>query len=156
MPFLKGGWRLWPHFSQTFSDKNEEFLCSSERKFPEFFKTHPTFVSRPLLVPSMAHQTLSSVFFGTPCIQAERWVVRKYAHQIQSYYKTFFILWFCSKCCIQSSWPLFILLLKQKIKQSQLFEMNKGGMQICSKSMKNHRQNRIYNAIKFLWNITSW
>ena len=59
------------------------------------------------------------------------------------------------KCCIQSSWPLFILLLKQKIKQSQLFEMNKGGMQICSKSMKNHRQNRIYNAIKFLWVISS-
>ena len=65
--FSQGGWRLWPHFSQTFSDKNEEFLCSSERKFPEFCKTHPTFVSRPLLVASMAHQTLSSVFFGTPC-----------------------------------------------------------------------------------------
>ena len=67
MPFLKGGRHLWPHFSQSFSDKNEEFLCSSERKFPEFCKTHPTFVSRPLLVPSMAHQTLSSIFFGTPC-----------------------------------------------------------------------------------------
>ena len=65
--FSQGGRHLWPHFSQSFSDKNEEFLCSSERKFPEFCKTHPTFVSRPLLVPSMAHQTLSSVFFGTPC-----------------------------------------------------------------------------------------
>ena len=42
-------------------------MCSSERKFPEFCKTHPTFVSRPLLVASTARQTLSSVFFGTPC-----------------------------------------------------------------------------------------
>ena len=55
MPFLKGGRHLWTHFSQSFSDKNEEFLCSSERKFPEVFKTHPTFVSNPLLMPSMAH-----------------------------------------------------------------------------------------------------
>ena len=76
MPFLKGGRHLWPHFSQSFSDKNEEFLCSSERKFPEFCKTHPTFVSRPLLVASMARQTLSSVFFGTPCIylQMNVWI----------------------------------------------------------------------------------
>ena len=37
-------------------DKNEEFLCLSERKFPELFKTHPTIVYSPLLVPSMACQ----------------------------------------------------------------------------------------------------
>ena len=66
MPFLKGGRHLWTHFSQSFSDKNEEFLCSSERKFPEFCKTHPTFVSSPLLVPSMACQSQKCVFFGTP------------------------------------------------------------------------------------------
>ena len=67
MPFLKGGRHLWTHFSQSFSDKNEEFLCSSERKFPELFKTHPTFVYSPLLVPSMACQTQRGVFFETPC-----------------------------------------------------------------------------------------
>ena len=65
----------WMGLVVKFSDKNEEFLCSSEREFPKFFKTHPTFVSRPLLVPSMAHQTLSSVFFGTPCskLQKQLW-----------------------------------------------------------------------------------
>ena len=68
MPFLKGGRHLWTHFSQLFSDKNEEFLCPSERKFPELFKTHPTFVYSPLLVPSMACQTQRGVFFETPCI----------------------------------------------------------------------------------------
>ena len=54
MPFLKRGRHLWTHFSQSFSDKNEGFLCSSERKFPELFKTHPTFVYSLLLVPSVA------------------------------------------------------------------------------------------------------
>ena len=72
MPFLKGGRHLWTHFSQTFSDKNEEFLCSSERKFPELFKTHPPFVYCPLLVHSMACQTLITVFFGTPCTSEMR------------------------------------------------------------------------------------
>ena len=43
-------------------------MCSSERKFPELFKTHPTFVYSPLLVPSMACQTQRGVFFETPCI----------------------------------------------------------------------------------------
>ena len=62
------GGHLWTHFSQSFSDKNEEFLCSSERKFHELFKTHPTFVYSPLLVPSMACQTQRGVFFETPCI----------------------------------------------------------------------------------------
>ena len=66
MPFLKGGRHLWTHFSQSFFDKNEEFLCSSERKFPELFKTHPTFVYSPLLVPSMACQTQRGVFLGHP------------------------------------------------------------------------------------------
>ena len=63
---------LWTHFSQSFSDKNEEFLCSSERKFPELFKTHPTFVYSPLLGPSMACQTQRGVFFETPCMFEEK------------------------------------------------------------------------------------
>ena len=68
MTFLKGGRHLWTQFSQSFSDKNEEFLCSSERKFPELFKTHPTFVYSAHLVASIACQTLTGVFFGTPCM----------------------------------------------------------------------------------------
>ena len=41
-------------FLGRFFDKNEEFLCSSDGKFPEFFKTHPTFVISPILMPFMA------------------------------------------------------------------------------------------------------
>ena len=76
MPFLKGGRHLWTHFSQTFSDKNEEFLCSSERKFPEVFKTHPTFVYCPLLVPSMVCETLITVFLGHPVVYPDDEVMR--------------------------------------------------------------------------------
>ena len=39
------------------------------RKFPEFFKTHPTFVCSPLLMPSMAYQTLITLFLGHPVVQ---------------------------------------------------------------------------------------
>ena len=47
-------------------DRRQEFLCPSERKFPELFKTHPTFVYSAHLVPSMACQTLTGVFLGHP------------------------------------------------------------------------------------------
>ena len=67
LAFLKGGQHLWTKFSQSFIDKNEEFLCLSERKFSELFKTHPTFVYSAHVVPSRACQTLTGVFFGTPC-----------------------------------------------------------------------------------------
>ena len=66
--FSQGGRHLWTHLSQSFSDKIEEFLCLTERKFPELFKNHPTYVYSPLLVPSMACQTQRGVFFETPCI----------------------------------------------------------------------------------------
>ena len=52
-------------FLRHFLTKNKEFLCSSERKFPELFKTHPTFVYSPHLVPSMACQTQRGVFLDT-------------------------------------------------------------------------------------------
>ena len=54
-------------FLSCFFCKNGNFLCSLERKFPDFFKTHPTFVFSPILMPSMACQTLIPLFFGTPC-----------------------------------------------------------------------------------------
>ena len=77
IPFLKGGWHLWTHFFQSFSDKNEVFLCSSERIFSELFKTHPTFVYSPLLVPSMDCQTQRGVFFETPCITYKKRVIQR-------------------------------------------------------------------------------
>ena len=43
-----------------------EFLCSSERKFPELFKTHPIFVYSQLLGPSMACQTPTGIFLRHP------------------------------------------------------------------------------------------
>ena len=43
-------------------------MCSSERKDPELFITHLTFVYSPLLGPSMACQTQTGVFFETPCM----------------------------------------------------------------------------------------
>ena len=84
MPFLKGGRHLWTHFSQFFSDKNEEFLCPSERKFPELFKTHPTFVYSPHLVPSMACQTQRGVFFETPCMFYEYLLKRNFSSFVYS------------------------------------------------------------------------
>ena len=47
--FSGGGSHVWPCFSQPFFHKNGEFLCSLERKFPEFSKTHPTFFLSLLL-----------------------------------------------------------------------------------------------------------
>ena len=64
--FFRGGSHIWPRFSRVFFLKNVEFLCSLERKFPEFFKTHPTFVFSSLLKPSTARQTLITLFLGHP------------------------------------------------------------------------------------------
>ena len=66
--FSRGGRDVWPCFSQLFFHKNVESLCSSDRKFPEFFKTHKTFVFSSLLMPSTALWTLILIFLGTPCI----------------------------------------------------------------------------------------
>ena len=45
---FKGGRHLLPYFSQQFLHKIIMFLCLLERKFPELFKTHPTFSSSAL------------------------------------------------------------------------------------------------------------
>ena len=65
--FYGEGSQLWAVISQTFLGKNTKFLCSLDWKFPEFFKTHPTFVCSFLLKASRSFWTLTSVFFGTPC-----------------------------------------------------------------------------------------
>ena len=68
MYFLRGSRQLWPHCSQPFFPKKVMFLCSFDRKFPEFSKTHPTFVSSTLLLS----------FFGTPC-RDPSWELVKYS-----------------------------------------------------------------------------
>ena len=62
------GSHVWHCFSQLFFHNNGELLCSLERKFPEFFKTHPTFLCSPLLMPSKACQTLLTYFLGHPVV----------------------------------------------------------------------------------------
>ena len=44
MQFYDEGSQLWAFLSQAILGKNTKFLCSLDRKFPEFFKTHPTFI----------------------------------------------------------------------------------------------------------------
>ena len=50
----------------TFLGKNTKFLCPLDWKFPEFFKTHPTFICRPLLRPVMGNLPRITVFLGHP------------------------------------------------------------------------------------------
>ena len=57
-------------FLNCFFTKIGEFLCSLEWKFPEFYKTHPTFVFGPLLMPPTARQILIPLFLGHPVHQS--------------------------------------------------------------------------------------
>ena len=45
--FLRKGCQLWTQISQLLIGQIEKFWCLSDREFPEFFKTHPTFVPSP-------------------------------------------------------------------------------------------------------------
>ena len=65
--FYGEGSQLWAFISQTFLGKITKFLCSLEWKFPEFFKTHPTFICSSLFKASRSLWTQRGVFFGTPC-----------------------------------------------------------------------------------------
>ena len=65
--FYGQGSQLWAFISQTFFGKNIKFLCSLDWKFPEFSKTHPTFICSSLFKASRSLWTQKSVFFGTPC-----------------------------------------------------------------------------------------
>ena len=65
--FYGEGSQLWDLISQVFVAKNTKFLCSIDWKFPEFFKTHPTFICSSFLGASRSIWTLTGVFFETPC-----------------------------------------------------------------------------------------
>ena len=66
--FYDEGSQLWAFITQAFFYKNAKFLCSLDWKFPEFFKTHPTFICSSFLSASRSLRTQTSVFSGTPCI----------------------------------------------------------------------------------------
>ena len=58
------GWScLTSFFYAIFSQYHNimDLLCSLEKKKPKFFKTHPTFVFRPLLLPFMA--SINPIYF---------------------------------------------------------------------------------------------
>ena len=56
------------HFISHFFPKMGMFLCSLDWKFPEFFKTHPTFVCCPSAGGVMGIYTQIPLFLGTPCM----------------------------------------------------------------------------------------
>ena len=64
---FKGGRHLLPHFSQPFFHKIIMFLCLLERKFPELFKTHPTFFSSALQKAKKSIYKKFTLFWGAPC-----------------------------------------------------------------------------------------
>ena len=77
--FYGDGSQLGGLISQAFLGENTKFLCSLDWNFPEFFKTHPTFICSSFLRASRSLRTQTSVFSGTPCtchshIQ-ELWIV---------------------------------------------------------------------------------
>ena len=64
---FEGGRHLLPHFSQPFFHKIIMFLCLLERKFPELFKTHPTFFSSALKKAKKNIYAKFTLFWGAPC-----------------------------------------------------------------------------------------
>ena len=66
--FLWKGCQLWTQISQLLIGQIEKFLCLSDREFPEFFKTHPTFVPSHFQSGVISKMPRTCVFFGTPCI----------------------------------------------------------------------------------------
>ena len=65
---FEGGRHLLPHFSQPFFHKIIMFLCLLERKFPELFKTHPTFFSSALLRLKRANMQNLHFYLGHPVV----------------------------------------------------------------------------------------
>ena len=63
--FFRRGRYLWTHFSQLFLDQIKTFLCLFNRKFPELYKTHPTFITFALLRAPKSIQLKILLFQGT-------------------------------------------------------------------------------------------
>merc|ERR1712016_290654 len=65
---FEGVRHLLPHFSQPFFHKIIMFLCLLERKFPELFKTHPTFFSSALQKAKKSIYAKFPLFWGHPVV----------------------------------------------------------------------------------------
>ena len=66
--FLWKGCQLWTQISQLLIGQIEIFLSLSDREFPEYFKTHPTFVPGHFQNGVISKMPKTCFFFGTPCI----------------------------------------------------------------------------------------
>ena len=66
--FLRKGCHFQTQISQLLIGQIEKFWCLSDREFPEFFKTHPTFVPSHFQSGVISKMPRTCVFFGTPCI----------------------------------------------------------------------------------------
>ena len=69
---FEGGRHLLPYFSRLFLHKIIMFLCLLERKFPEFFKTHPTFSSGALQKAKKSNYPKFTLLWGAPCSSLKR------------------------------------------------------------------------------------
>ena len=71
-PFLSKILRKGCHFqtqiSQLLIGQIENFLCLSDREFPEFFKTHPTFVPSHFQSGVISKMPRTCVFLGHPVL----------------------------------------------------------------------------------------
>ena len=54
----------WPVHEFGLAVRGGIYLCVLWNN-PEFFKTYPTFISSPLVMPSRAHQALNTFFWDT-------------------------------------------------------------------------------------------
>ena len=64
--FLKLSCHLWSQFSQLLKGQFGKFLCLSHRKFPEVFKTPPTFLPTPFQSGVIAKKQDHTFFLGHP------------------------------------------------------------------------------------------
>ena len=90
---FEGGRHLLPYFSRLFLHKIIMFLCLLERKFPEFFKTHPTFSSGALQKAKKSNYPKFALLWGAPCSSLKR--AQKNCWGI--YYQMDHILWASSR-----------------------------------------------------------
>ena len=64
--FLRKGCQLCTQISQLLIGQIEKFWCLSDREFPEFFKTHPTFVPSHFQSGVISKMPRTCVFLGHP------------------------------------------------------------------------------------------
>ncbi len=60
------------HISQLAMVQIGKFLCPSDREFPEFFRTHPTLISRSIFMPLGAFKQTGHVILPYLYLQQDK------------------------------------------------------------------------------------